>query len=331
MIKEEKLREKYRGCLLGLAVGDALGAPVEFLSLAEIKKRYGEEGITNYDFWGAFHRGAYTDDTQLSLATAKGCIKAFQNFQRSGHCCFSSIIYKNYQEWLKSQELKSQRRFPGSTCLSVLSKGVMGSIEFPINDSKGSGGVMRTAPVGLAFPSEMAFREGAEYAAMTHGHPSGYLPAGFLAELIARLIEEQSLESSINECRKRLMMYEGHEEAVEKIERAVNLSGIGGPVEETIESIGGGWVGEEALAMALFCSLVFKGSYKEGVLAAVNHSGDSDTVGCLTGAILGAILGERAIPSRWVVQLEDNLRIKKLADDMFRVFKKGEVVYNLGY
>ncbi|MFW6159566.1 MAG: ADP-ribosylglycohydrolase family protein [Acidobacteriota bacterium] len=331
MIKEESLRGKYRGCLLGLAVGDALGAPVEFLSLPEIKQRYGEEGISDYDFWGVFHRGAFTDDTQLSLATAKGCIQAFQNYQRSGHCSFSSIIYKNYQEWLKSQEQKSQNRFPGSTCLLALKNGVMGSIEFPVTESKGSGGVMRTAPVGLAFPSEMAFREGAEYAALTHGHPSGYLPAGFLAELIARLVEEQSLEDSIKECLARLMTYEGNKETTNKVEQAVDLSQRGGQILEAIEFIGKGWVGEDALALAIFCSLVFQDSYKDGVLAAVNHSGDSDTVGCLTGAILGTLLGDRAIPSRWVLQLEDSLKIKKIADDMFRLFQKGEIVFNLGY
>ena len=69
---------KYKGCLLGLAIGDALGAPVEFLRLQEIKKRYGKDGIADFHGWRGFKPGSYTDDTQMSLATAVGCLRAYQ-------------------------------------------------------------------------------------------------------------------------------------------------------------------------------------------------------------------------------------------------------------
>jgi len=67
---------KYKGCLLGLAIGDALGASVEFTSLAEIKNKYGKDGIQDFDKWGGFEAGSYTDDTQMAMATVSGCIKA---------------------------------------------------------------------------------------------------------------------------------------------------------------------------------------------------------------------------------------------------------------
>ena len=73
----------YLGCLFGLAIGDALGAPVEFLRLPQIKALYGEKGIADFDSWSGFKLGFYTDDTQMSLATARGCIKAYQS-QKAG-------------------------------------------------------------------------------------------------------------------------------------------------------------------------------------------------------------------------------------------------------
>ena len=81
-MKREK--DQYLGCLIGLAVGDVLGAPGEFLSLSEIKRRFGIDGITDFFELGGFKPGSYTDDTQLSLATAVGCIRTQQKFQDSG-------------------------------------------------------------------------------------------------------------------------------------------------------------------------------------------------------------------------------------------------------
>jgi ADP-ribosylglycohydrolase len=71
----DKACKQYLGCLFGLAIGDALGAPVEFLTLSQIRKEYGEKGITDFQEFGRLKPGSYTDDTQMSLATAWGCIE----------------------------------------------------------------------------------------------------------------------------------------------------------------------------------------------------------------------------------------------------------------
>jgi len=76
MKNASKEMNKYKGCLLGLAVGDALGESVEFLSDTEIKNKYGEDGIQDLDEWRGFELASYTDDTQMALATAAGCIEA---------------------------------------------------------------------------------------------------------------------------------------------------------------------------------------------------------------------------------------------------------------
>jgi ADP-ribosylglycohydrolase len=200
----------------------------------------------------------------------------------------------------------------------------MGTIEEKINDSKGCGGVMRTAPAGLAFPPCRAFEEGAKYAAITHGHPSGYLPAGFLSALISYLIEGKTLTEAIDLSIGQLTQYDGHSETLKKIKQAQKLSVSQKSVEESIQAIGEGWVGEEALAISLYCSLKFSDNFERGTLAAVNHSGDSDSTGSITGAILGTLLGIESIPRPWVQKVEDSDRIKKIADDMFSVFQNGK-------
>jgi len=200
----------------------------------------------------------------------------------------------------------------------------MGTIEEKINDSKGCGGVMRTAPVGLAFPSDRAFQEGAEYAAITHGHPSGYLTAGFLSGMISYIIEGKTLAEAIDLCIGQLTRYDGYSETLEKIELAQKLSGSQKSVEESIQIIGEGWVGEEALAISLYCSLKFSDNFERGTLAAVNHSGDSDSTGSITGAILGTLLGVELIPGPWAQKVEGSGRITKIANDMFSIFKNGK-------
>jgi len=322
--RSKLLISKYQGCLLGLAIGDALGAPVEFLRLQEIKKRYGKDGIADFHGWRGFKPGSYTDDTQMSLATAVGCIRGYQRWSDRGICHSASVVHRRYLDWLESQHDPDKRRGPGNTCLSALQSGKMGRIEERINDSKGCGGVMRTAPVGLAFSSDRAFQEGAEYAAITHGHPSGYLTAGFLSGMISYIIEGKTLAEAIDLCIGQLTRYDGYSETLEKIELAQKLSGSQKLPEESIHAIGGGWVGEEALAISLYCSLKFSDNFERGTLVAVNHSGDSDSTGSITGAILGTLLGVELIPRPWVQKVEESGRITKIANDMFSIFKSGK-------
>ena len=182
---------------------------------------------------------------------------------------------------------------------------------------------MRTAPAGLAFPPGKAFQEGAACAAITHGHPSGYLPAGLLSEIIAHMIEGKSLEESLDLGLRTLIRYRGHEETSKAVEQARKLVMTTQSVEESIEILGEGWVGEEALAIAIYCALKFPVNWEKGTLAAVNHSGDSDSTGSIAGALLGTLMGVASIPRKWVEGVEDSEKIQKIADDMFMVFKEG--------
>ena len=101
------------------------------------------------------------------------------------------------------------------------------------------------------------------------------------------------------------------------MERALDVAGRGLPDASTIdEQLGGGWVGEEALAIAVACALAAP-DFEQGVLAAVNHSGDTDSTGSICGNILGALHGESAIPTRWLEALMPDL-VETVADDSSR-------------
>lgn len=325
--------DNYIGCIVGGAIGDALGAPTEFMNLEDILEEYGPNGVNDYVEYDHGY-GEITDDTQMLLFTADGLLKtALREASRGIGGSLFQICYMSYRLWLKTQnEMYSEswsgwlvkeaflykRRAPGSTCLSALNKGTMGTKENPINNSKGSGGIMRIAPVGLLFYDEpaSAFQIGAELAAMTHGHPSGYLSAAYLAGLIANINNGKALVDSIQETSKILKTYVQHQETLVSVEKALELHAKKGPSYKQLETLGGGWVGEEALAISLYCCLCFENDFEKAINLAINHSGDTDTTGAITGNILGLILGEKAIPKRWINNLMNYQTIKQIGEDL---------------
>src|SRR4051794_27207286 len=330
--------ERFAGCLLGGAVGDALGAPVEFLGLREIRARFGRDGIT--ELTEAYGRvGAITDDTQMTMFTAEGMVPAVRRAMAKGIWgTEAAFAYHAYRHWLQTQgeplppvptmhglsgplagEHRSRllelpelhaRRAPGATCVAALKSGDYGTVAHPINQSKGCGGVMRIAPVGLFG----RFEAGCEIAAITHGHPSGYLAAGFLTVAIGALREGRGLHDAIELGRTSLRTGDHHHEVLAAVEQARSAARQGAS-PEAVERLGEGWVAEEALAIALYCALAAD-DFEMGVRLAVNHGGDSDSTGAIAGNLLGTMYGVTAIPERWLAQLELRPEIEKLALDL---------------
>ena len=187
-------------------------------------------------------------------------------------------------------------RAPGNTCLSSISSGKMGTLSDPINHSRGCGGVMRAAPCAV-FPN--AFDLGCRVAAITHGHPGGYISAGALAQLLQKLYYGQSLPDAVNDLIEELDQVEDAESTHDALQKAVELAAEGRPCAPTIRELGEGWVGEEALAIAVYSALSFPTDYAQAVRLAVNHDGDSDSTGSICGNIMGMLLGAGAIPVEW--------------------------------
>jgi ADP-ribosylglycohydrolase len=337
----DDLRRRIRSCVLAGAVGDALGAPLEFVSsLDEIRRRFGPEGLREPA--PAYGRvGAITDDTQMTLFTAEGLVLASASGRLPERSAVVRSVHRAYLRWLRTQGERSRhptfertsegwlarvpelqsRRAPGATCVGALASDRMGRPEHPLNTSKGCGGVMRVAPVGLALAAADPFGLGCDLAALTHGHPTGYLAAGFFAHVIRELVTGASLEAACEEAREELTRRPHHEECSDAFDRALSLARRGRQSPEAVESLGGGWTAEEAVAIALYCALAAP-DLERALRLAVNHGGDSDSTGALTGNLLGAALGEEAIPERWLGVLELRVEIEQVADELYAALAK---------
>lgn len=345
------LQDRIRGSLIGGAIGDALGYPVEFIySYEEIQKRYGECGITRLDtnqHWlgedEQVGKAVVSDDTQMTLFTANGLLNAKRQK--------SNMIYsicRAYIEWYLTQVGKwsnkykdcwiaripelNKRRAPGNTCMSSLYAIYSG--REPMNNSKGCGGVMRIAPIPLyaAVDNRMGILDAdklaGDAAEITHQHPLGFISAALMSHVIYRLaldIEptqdsmKHYIMEGVAEMRKQYKAYHNDvERMAELAERAIFLLDKGKTDLENIGHLGEGWTGEEALAIALYCALKHFDSFENAMIAAVNHGGDSDSTGAVTGNILGAAIGYEAIPQFYKDDLEMHDLILHMADDLYR-------------
>lgn len=335
----DKIIDKFRGCMVGGAVGDALGYAVEFMQESEIFGKYGVNGITEYELTGG--KAVVSDDTQMTLFTVNGLIYAMT--QQSLGIYDGDVpdyISRAYRDWLATQSMTGEknkyiswimkvpelhaRRAPGNTCISAVSSGKKGTLDRPINNSKGCGGIMRIAPIGLYFkdsPNECAICA-AEVSAITHGHELGYISSALLSYLIYQLaycditIERAALELPIL-CDKIFGSAEHAQMLNNLISKAVRLAGSGKDDLTAIHELGEGWVAEETLAIALYCAVKYADDFEKAVTVSVNHKGDSDSTGAITGSILGTYLGLSSIPDKFRKDLEMYDTIIELADDLY--------------
>ena len=342
----KKNLDKIRGCLIGGAAGDALGYAVEFLSENYIFSKFGKIGITEYQL----HNGKawISDDTQMTMFTANGLLFGTTRGHTRGIMGpYPSYVAHSYQDWYKTQVESYEHcnrkfitswllnvpelfavRAPGNTCLSAIDDGCCGSIEHPVNHSKGCGGVMRVAPIGLYFgdtrlASLAIDLMGADVAALTHGHEMGYIPAAMLVHII-RLVshnDEITLKDAVLDSMTAMKMLFPEAKTLpgflKLIDKAVALSESDTPDLDAIHQLGEGWVGDEALAIAIYCALKYSNDFDKALIAAVNHNGDSDSTGAITGNILGAYLGLSGIPKKYIDNLELVDVLTELADDLY--------------
>ena len=331
---DPKLASKFRGCLLGGAVGDALGYPVEFWNDDDILNHFGDVGIATLSQAAALDgtpQALISDDTQMTLFTADGLIDALKTEGKPDRYA----MHDAYMEWLATQtgkrpsaprmpmfqvEALHHRRAPGNTCLGALASGQIATMECPVNHSKGCGGVMRVAPVGLLpLPGHDVAMAAAEAAALTHGHPMGFLSAALLALIVheATYSDCESLATCVAAANLQMRRTLSRSGALcDGVDRAMALAAREDIDERrALYSLGRGWVGEEALYIAVFCALRYADDFAGAIRTAVNHEGDSDSTGAIAGNILGAWLGQSAVETAFdVMYLEMRDVITSQAD-----------------
>ena len=334
------LRSRALGCIIGGAMGDAFGNPIEFMTLGSIKAKYGEHGLQEPILIDG--RYQITDDTQMTLLTADGLLFALTRWCSRGIAAPPySYIYMKYRRWAQLQGFDIgdethmdswlfddpamyAERSPGMTCIGELcSYEEPATMDAPRNGSKGCGGLMRVAPAGLFFHdrgSHGAVTCASEIAASTHGHPYGYMTAGMLSSLIYHITHGEDLRQSISSAESDCLEIFGNRsmnDLCDIVNNAVELSDSDSDDEACMRSLGEGWVAEETLSMAVFSCLRHSDDAKQCLRCAVNVTGDSDSIGSVAGNIVGAYLGIDAIKGAFdVSRLECFGMMEVISEDL---------------
>lgn len=363
--EDEQLRvpDCIRGCMMAGAAGDALGYPVEFMNRNEILAKYGAQGITQFEIDRSSGKALVSDDTQMTLFTACSILAGVTHRLAYGiGGAPEDYVDYGYADWYYTQTGKStddhkpmwlrdlpemaHRRAPDTTCLNACE--VMFNEEKVSNDSKGCGGIISVAPMGLLEAAHLS-REccsynlkdlaeaGAKIASVTHKHPLAFLPASlltvFLYEVVPLSVEQ--VKAEMDEILDKTVatldsIYTGDFEEEKRslkelTAKAVQLARTDIPDSEAIHRLGEGWAADEAWAIALFCTIRHIDSVKDAIVTAVNHDGDSDSIGSIIGNMMGAIHGYEEIRKQRLFcpegrDLEQTLELSNLiltlADDL---------------
>ena len=347
------------------AAGDALGYEVEFKRLREIVSIYGERGITMFKLDHHGHAQISDDTQMTLFTANGMLMGLTRGYTRGIGGRPENYVEFAYKDWYYTQVGKptedvscctwlyhlpemEHRRAPGITCLEACESLVR--FEHVVNNSKGCGGVMRVAPMALLMAGYMARKgvmrytleelaeAGGVIAEVTHKHPLGFLPAALLTTFLFNLAlmpTNHAVRDIARIARESLDIldriyldkdYGRYKVALRALsERAIELAESGVAEREAIRSLGEGWIAEEAWAIALFCAIRHADNLEEAIIASVNHDGDSDSTGSITGNIMGVIYGYDYIKQRNIFcpeghNLEQTLELSDIiltiADDL---------------
>ncbi len=313
--------DRILGCLIGGAVGDALGYQVEFDAWEFIEEEFGPAGVTQ------MLRNRISDDTQMTLFTAEGLLLTPPDASSETYVQQVRLAYLRWlqtqrehmppmgSEGLAAQPWLYSRRAPGNACVSGLRDGAKPGVN---PNSKGCGTVMRSAPFGLHFDPLEAYAFAEQCSALTHGHPTAGASAGAFAMIVAHLMNGDAPQRAVSDTMLHLRGGVGRSETADALQQAYALAGKVPPGPNTCKPLGLGWVAEEALAIAVYC-LLGTDDVRKGLTAAVSHSGDSDSTGAILGNLYGAAYGHASLPHEWASQVEGREVIAALAELMAAV------------
>jgi ADP-ribosyl-[dinitrogen reductase] hydrolase len=340
------LVDRMHGCLKLGAIGDAYGYVIEFDDIYKIfEKHGGPMRFVDLDKWrDRDGRFIASDDTQMTLFTAEGIAIAYERRDELGDLSKITVseVRQAYLRWYETQRGRSTPsdnkhtlyghaemffpRAPGNTCLSACREGA-GAFTLPgepVNDSMGCGGVMRVAAV--AFLKDLSFQEtyelGGATAALTHGHPMGWMPSGMLAHILRALSQGAAIQEATKAAIDHVRNLPHATQLIEMVDRAILLSGRQKIAPQEIEMIGGGWVGHECLAISLAAAMM-DAPLETMMTVSANHSGDSDSTAAITGQLIGAQIGLSGIRKAWpdMDGVYDDLDLKTATDMILARFQ----------
>ena len=340
-------RNAYRGCLLGLAVGDAMGYTVDSRSLAEIREDYGPNGLLGYDLVNGY--AEITSYTQLAAFACNGLLLGITRGQMTGKMApYVKYVGLALREWAASQRAwdRPERTFcylvtqpeicrrhcMDTRMLEALSRDPkrcpLGTPDEPKNRFAGPGSLTTAVSVGLFFDPERMKRGeidflGAEAVALTHGSPLAFLTGAALAHLTSRVARSPNaslrlaVKDTLDAMRVRFgPSYSQTYELCNLVSQAVQLSENNALAPTTVMERLRCENAAEVLAGAVYAVLSGGVDFDRSMIIAVNHSGRSAAVGAIAGALLGARLGEEALPSFYIDCLEPGDILRELADDL---------------
>lgn len=297
----EQNKKLLKNTLIAQGLGDAFGYIVEFKKWETIKDLYGQEGLK---YNPSELSMVASDDTQMTIFCLNGLkLSALNAAAREKEMEDpTEEIYRSYLDWYKTQSgfynenetglLRYKelfyRRAPGNTCMMALGSKRKGTIKNPINDSKGCGGIMRTIPVAFfASDAKEAFSWGAKQAALTHGHPEGYLSSGLYSAIAFELLHNtNNILDAIHAVEPILEQYPNSENMSNILNKTIwAIKDMPGLKNNALTNeLGEGWVGEDALAVSVYCAATSL-TFKEVLEKASNHSGDSDSTAMLAAGL----------------------------------------------
>jgi len=328
----------YAGCLLGLAVGDAMGVTVDDKVYADICRDYGPAGLRGYDLVNGFAQ--ISTHTQVAAYGCNGLLTGTAKGKKDLLACVTDALTEwahsyhlpgapeNKLCWISKMPQLRTRRVPDARTLDCFTRRVFGTPEAPLNHADSPGTLAAVIPVGLFFdPSTMSVPQlgqwGSRIVALSHGDPMAFLTGAVLAYTIAGIVQDPDLSLE----RQFLMAAEAVDaQFTETFPQAAQVQKT---IEEAIELSRRPEVAKwkvmeqlqcrtcsQVLAGAVYAILSNCGDFDAAIITAVNHSGRSAAVGALTGAILGAKLGAQELPDFYLECLAPAGLLRELAGDL---------------
>jgi ADP-ribosylglycohydrolase len=301
------------GCVLGGAIGDAMGHPTEFLSMAEIRRRWGEAGVTGYElYWerGGARFAPYTDDTQMAEVVLRSLL-ASREADEDLDAAMQRMA-RGFVSW--SNDPQGGHRAPGNACMSgcrALERGVPWS-QAGGSSAGGCGSVMRAYPFGLMFADDLARAEAwsVAHSKLTHRDPIALAASAAMAIGVARTLRGESDREVLSEMVAAACRYSAR--TAEMMSQALDEAWRGVEPEVTLDR-NRGWAAHEAIAAAVYVVARHPEDARAAILEGANTPGDSDSIATLAGALVGARVGVAGLDAAWARDVERTTELTALA------------------